>query len=269
MNQDVRGKPNERTPPENYQRFFVPSIGGPVAEDLIEVAHLRPGERVLDVACGTGVVARLAAEQVGPAGAVAGLDLNPGMLAVAGSQTATGASIEWHQASAESMPLPDEAFDVVLCQMGLQFSPDKLAALREMRRVLTRSGRAFVSVPGPKPPLFAVMTDALNRHLSPEAASFGDRVFSMHDGDELTEFMRSAGFRQVNVKAKAKTLRLPAPTDFLWQYIYSTPIAEAASRADPATRDAMEREVSAQWQKFVVDGAMQLDIGMTTASAVK
>jgi len=231
MDQHVYGKSYGATPAENYQRFFVPSIGGPVAEDLIEAACLQRGERVLDVACGTGVVARLAAERVGAAGAVAGLDVNPGMLAVAGSQAATAAPIEWHQASAESMPLPDEAFDVVLCQMGLQFIPGKLAALREMRRVLTPGGRALVSVPGPKPPLFAAMTDALARHLSPQAASFGDLVFSMHDVDELTELMRSAGFRNVDAQAKLKTLRLPAPADFPWQYIYSTPIAEAAGTA--------------------------------------
>jgi ubiquinone/menaquinone biosynthesis C-methylase UbiE len=269
MDQKVYGKSYGATPAENYQRFFVPSIGGPVADDLINVADLRPGQRVLDVACGTGVVTRLAAEPVGAAGAVAGLDVNPGMLAVARSQTPPGISIEWHQASAEAMPLADEAFDVVLCQMGLQFIPSKLAALREMRRVLKPRGRALVTVPGPKPPLFAVMTDALARHLSPQAASFVDLVFSMHDVDELSELMRSAGFRKVDVQAKPKVLRLPPPEEFLWQYIYSTPLAEAAAQAGEAKRDALERDVCAKWQQFVVDGSMSLRVGMTTATALR
>ena len=117
------------TAADNYQRFFVPAIGAPVARDLLGVARLQPGERVLDVACGTGVVARLAAERVGSAGMVAGLDVNPGMLAVARSQTSTGVSIDWHEASAEAIPLRDGAFDIVLCQMGLKFVPNKLAAL--------------------------------------------------------------------------------------------------------------------------------------------
>jgi hypothetical protein len=138
-----------------------------------------------------------------------------------------------------------------------------------MRRVLTPGGRALVTVPGPKPPLFAVMTDALARHLSPEAASFGDLVFSMHDIDELTELMRSAGFREIDVRAKPKTLRLPAPADFLWQYIHSTPIAEAAAQAGEARRGALERDVCTQWQEFVADGALRLQVGMTTATAVK
>jgi SAM-dependent methyltransferase len=105
----------------NYERYFVPAIGAPLANDLIELAELRPGERVLDVACGTGVVTRLAAERVDGA-AVAGLDVNPGMLQVAREVTGD-AAIEWHEASAEALPLGDETFEVVLCQMGLQFIP--------------------------------------------------------------------------------------------------------------------------------------------------
>jgi ubiquinone/menaquinone biosynthesis C-methylase UbiE len=269
MVQQIYGKSYGATPAENYQRFFVPSIGAPVADDLIEVAGLQPGQRVLDVACGTGVVTRLAAERVGTAGAVVGLDLNPGMLAVARAKTPPDRSIDWYEASAESMPFPDDEFDVVLCQMGLQFVSNKAAALREMRRVLDSGGRVHVTVPGPKPPIFAIMTDALARHLNREAASFGDLVFSMHDVDELAGLMRSAGFREVDVQAKPKTLRLPAPADFLWQYINSTPLAQAAAQAREAQRERLERDVCAQWQEFVEDGFMSLQVGMTTATALK
>lgn len=254
---------------ENYERFFVPSIGAPVADDLIATADLQPGERVLDIACGTGVVTRLAAERVGAAGSVTGLDIHPGMLAVARSATPPDLSITWQEGDAESLPFPDGAFDVALCQMGLQFVSGKLTALREMRRVLKTGGRVLVNVPGPKPPLFAILTDALSRHLSPQAAAFGDRVFSMHDVDELKELMRSAGFRNVEVEARPKPLRLPAPADFLWQYIYSTPLAEAAAEAGEARRAALERDVCTQWQEFAVDGSIHLEVGMTTATARK
>jgi len=269
MNQHVYGKSFGQNPAENYQRFFVPSIGAPVADDLIGIAGLQAGQRVLDVACGTGVVTRLAAEHVGASGTVAGLDLNPGMLAVARSQSSRNNSIDWYEANAESMPFPDGVFDVALCQMGLQFISNKLAVLREMRRVLDTGGLAIVTLPGPTPPLFAIMTDALGRHLSPKAASFCELVFSLHDADELTELMRSAGFREVDVRAKPKTLRLPAPADFLWQYIYSTPLAEAAAQAGESKRDALERDVCAQWQEFVVNGSMSLQVGMTTVTALK
>lgn len=267
--QQAYGKSYEGTAAENYQHFFVPAIGAPVADDLIAIAGLQPGERVLDVACGTGVVTRLAVERVGAAGSVTGLDINPGMLAVAASVTPSDMSIDWQEANAESMPFSDSAFDVVLCQMGLQFVPGKLTALREMRRALETGGRAVISVPGPKPPLFAIMTDALARHLGPEAASFGDLVFSMHDVDELKELTRSAGFRNVNVEAKLKTLRLPAPADFLWQYIHSTPIAEAVAQAGETKRAALERDVCIQWQAFEVDGSLSVQVGMTTATALK
>lgn len=252
---------------ETYQRFFVPAIGAPVAADLMAAACLRPGEHVLDVGCGTGVVTRLAAERVGPAGRVAGLDVNPGMLEVARSQTPPDIPIEWYQATAESMPLPDAGVDVVLCQMALQFVPDRPAASREMRRVLKDGGRAIVVLPGPKPPLFAVMTDALARHLGPETASFADLVFSLHDPGEIAGLMRGAGFRQVEVGATTRTLRLPAPRDFLWQYVESTPMAEAAERAGAEIRDALERDVCAGWQAFVAGGSLSLEVGLTTAVA--
>ena len=97
-------------PAENYERYFVPAIGKPLAEDLIALAALEPGERVLDVACGTAIVARLASEKVRPTGSVAGIDVNAGMLAVARAVTPPDTSIEWYEASAEEMPLPDESY---------------------------------------------------------------------------------------------------------------------------------------------------------------
>ena len=94
--------------PENYEQYFVPVIGTPLATDLVDVAALRPGERVLDVACGTGVVARLAAERIGATGTVAGIDINPGMLGVARSVTPAGLPIEWHRAAKWLNPILSE-----------------------------------------------------------------------------------------------------------------------------------------------------------------
>jgi ubiquinone/menaquinone biosynthesis C-methylase UbiE len=265
MNQLVYGKSFAGNAAENYQRYFVPSIGRPVAEDLIEAANIQPGDRVLDVACGTGVVTRMAAERAGPGGTVAGLDVTTGMVAVARAETPPSLSIDWYEANAESMPLPDAGFDVVLCQMSLQFISNKLAALREMRRVLVAGGRAYVTVPGPKPRLFAAMTDGLARYMSREAASFGDLVFSMNDADELRDLLRSAGFRDVSVSSELKKLRVPAPADFLWQYLYSTPLAEKVSQIDEQASEALEREVCERWQEFVDGGSMSFEVGMTTA----
>lgn len=255
--------------PENYERYFVPAIGAPVAKDLMEIAALRPGERVLDVACGTGVVARLASQLVGADGTVAGLDINPGMLAVARSTTPPDMAIEWHEASAEAMPLPEASFDAVLCQMGLQFMPDKHAALSEMRRVLTPGGRVVLNVPGPTPQLFVIMEEELARHISAEAAGFMSQVFSLHDTAELEQLIDGAGFRDVSVQADTKSLRLPAPEEFLWQYVYCTPLAGAVAQVDDESRVALERDIVAKWQEFVTDRALALQVRMVVASARK
>ncbi|HSO54831.1 MAG TPA: methyltransferase domain-containing protein, partial [Actinomycetes bacterium] len=130
-----------------YEAHLVPAIFAAWAPRLLGSANPAVGERVLDVACGTGVVARLAAERVGPGGRVAGLDLNPGMLAVArGLPPMPGAPITWQEANAVALPFPEATFDVVLCQQGLQFFPDRPAALREMHRVLAPGGRLALSV---------------------------------------------------------------------------------------------------------------------------
>lgn len=254
-----------KTLAENYERFFVPLIGTPLAAGIIDAARLQPGERVLDVACGTGVVTRLAAERVGPSGAVAGLDINPAMLAVARRETPPG--VRWYEASAESMPLPDASFDVVLCQMGLQFVANKLAALREMRRVLAPQGRVLIGLPGPIPAPFQILSEALAREISPDSAMFARVVFSLHDASELEGLLADAGFAQVESRSERKALRVGAPRDFLWQYVYSTPLSPAVMGAAEARRNALEREVVTRWQPFAAGSGMRFEVGMTTALA--
>jgi ubiquinone/menaquinone biosynthesis C-methylase UbiE len=255
--------------PENYERYFVPAIAAPLADDLIAIAEPRPGERVLDVACGTGVVTRLASQRVGAAGTVAGLDVDPGMLAVASSMTPPGMVIEWHKATAETMPLPDASFDAVLCQMGLQFVPDKPMALREMRRVLVPGGRLILNVPGPTPRLLAIMAEQLAHHIGPEAAGFVDHVFSLHDTAVLEDLIGDAGFSDVSVRSPSKFLRLPAPEEFLWEYVSATPLAGAVSQVDDKRRASLEREVVARWQQFVKDRGLILQVRIVVGTGRK
>src|SRR5688572_27460540 len=138
----------EGTAAELYQRYLVPAITTKWAADLLDRARPRSGEAVLDVACGTGVVSRLAARKVGSAHVTA-LDLNAGMLAVARAVPSDGASITWIEGSALDLPFPSASFDLVFCQLGLQFFPDQRRALAEMRRVLRDSGRVALSVYSP------------------------------------------------------------------------------------------------------------------------
>jgi ubiquinone/menaquinone biosynthesis C-methylase UbiE len=256
-------------PPENYERFFVPAIGTPVAEDLIRHTALNAGERVLDVACGTGIVARLASEQVGLEGSATGLDINPGMLAVARSVTSKDMPIEWYEANAEDMPLPDGTFDVVLCQMGLQFMENKTSALQEMRRVLAPGGRLILNVPGPAGKIFIDFAEAMERNISPEAAGFLTQVFSLYKTDEIQQLMSKAGFNEIAVQANNKTLRLPLSKEFMWQYIKSTPLAEIVLNAGDEARTALECEVVKKWQNFENDDTLKYQQRIVTASARK
>ena len=252
---------------ENYERYFVPAIGGPLAEQLVAAAALRSGERVLDVACGTGIVARLAADRVG-AGNVAGADVNAGMLAVARTvATASGrTSIQWYETAAEALPLPDDAYDVVFCQLALQFFADKAAALREMHRVLTPGGRIYASVPAPSA-FFGVLERAVTRHVSAAVGGFVAQVFSLHDSGELEGLFRDAGFDEVHVRMETAPLRLPAARDFVWQYVYSTPLAGPIGQLSDEGRAALERDVVTGWAQWAADGGLMYEQTVLTVSA--
>src|SRR5262249_40502072 len=156
---------------ERYERCVAGYILGPWAPLLVDVASLAPGERVLDIACGTGLVARIAAQRVGSRGRVVGVDLNPGMIAVARSlPKPVGAAIDWVERNALDLQLADAGFDVVLCQQGLQFFPDKARAMHEMRRVLVHGGRLALAVWAGTGPYQSAVGDALARFVSDEAA---------------------------------------------------------------------------------------------------
>jgi ubiquinone/menaquinone biosynthesis C-methylase UbiE len=242
--------------PENYEKYFVPAIAAPIAADLMEAASIHPGERVLDVACGTGVVTRLAAERTGSEGQVAGLDVSPAMLAVARSHTPAGTQMDWYETSADAMPLADGGFDVVLCQMGLQFISNKPQALAEMHRVVRPGGRVVLNLPGPAPAFFSDFAQALARHIDPKAARFVHVVFSLHDEEELRSLMTAAGFEDVKIAKGRKKLWLPPPHEFVWQYVHSTPLRDLVSRASDAQRAALTDDVARRWQGVVAGGVL-------------
>jgi ubiquinone/menaquinone biosynthesis C-methylase UbiE len=213
---------------EAYERYLVPLLFAPGAEYLIELATLGPGERVLDVACGTGIVARRAVLRVGSGGKVVGLDLNEGMLGMASKASSdVRPVIEWRQGDATSMPLPDGAFDVVLCQQGLQFFPDQPAALSEMHRVLTPNGRLALSVlrsvehnPG-----YHLLADALEQHVGPEVGAMMRSPFPSLSGDELRDLITGAGFQDVRIFLGIGPVRYPTVEEFLRWEGASSPLA--------------------------------------------
>lgn len=252
---------------ENYERHFVPAIGEPVARRLVAAARPATGERVLDIACGTGIASRLALEAVGSGGRVVGLDANPGMLEVA--RTVTPHGIDWVESPAEAVPWPDASFDLELCSMGLQFFSDRAAALREMHRTVAPGGRVLWCTPGPTPPLFEAIDEALTHHVGPGASMFVHAVFSLHDPSEARELMEAAGFDRVAVETTSLPLRVAPPADFFWQYVQSTPLAAAAASLDEAERAALEAEVVERCAPFVDDGASVMRPGLLLATGYR
>ena len=226
---------------ELHERYEVPVLFGPWAADLVALAAPQTGERVLDVACGTGVVARLAAPFVGPTGTVAGLDLNPEMLAVARAlPPPPGTRITWHEGNASAMPLADATFDVVLCQQGVQFFPDRAAALREMHRVLAPGGRLALSVwRAPQHnPHSAALAEVVAHHVrSPETKARVLAPWAFGDLEALRAVITSGGFRAVRMRIAARLVRFPSVEAFIPRLL----ITVRATGGEIATLDADAR----------------------------
>jgi len=229
----------ESTSADLYERLLVPTVTQKWAHDLIQRVGLGPGDRVLDVACGTGVVARLAAVEVGERGRVAAVDVNHGMLAVASSlPPLAGATIEWHEASADALPFDDREFDVVLCQLGLQFFPDSSAALREMRRVLVSAGRCGASVFAAieRNPAARALADAVDRRFGAHASHAKRSEHALADQVELRALFEAAGFTGIRLVAVRRTIVFASVTDWVEIQFAATPLAALVADRDPAER---------------------------------
>ena len=234
---------------ELYERYVARYILGPWAPLLVDVA--RVGDRVLDVACGTGVVARAAAKRVGPSGRVVGVDLNSGMIAVARSlPTPVGASIEWIVRSALDLRLQDATMDVVLCQQGLQFFPDKAVAMREMRRVLARGGRLALSVWNGVGPYNGAVGEALARFVGDAAASQFCASRQVPTHEELQGLAKEADFSAVDVRVSRINVRLPRLDKFTLNHLSATPVAAAIATAGPEAREKIGASVMQALQRY-------------------
>jgi SAM-dependent methyltransferase len=241
---------------EAYERYLVPLLFAPGAEYLIELAELGPGERVLDVACGTGIVVRRAAQRVGSGGRVVGLDINEGMLEVARKVSSEAyPAIEWQQGDANDMPLQDGAFDAVFCQQALQFFPDRLAALREMHRVLAPNGRLALSVlrSTEHNPGYRLLAEALERHVGPDAGSMMRSPFPSLSADELRELIVGAGFGKVRILLGISPVRYPSAEEFLRWEGASSPLAGLIGALRDDACEALIRDLGQALRTYTDD----------------
>ncbi len=231
------------TPAEAYELYQVPALFEPFALELIARAAPQPGERVLDLACGTGVVARHIAPAVLPGGHVDALDVNVAMLAVAQDVAhRAGAAITFHHGDMQALPFADGTYHLVTCQQGLQFVPDRAAAVGELRRVLRDGGRAVVNCWGPieHSPLYAAMAPIVRRQLGVPALEV---PFGLSDADELRALFTAAGFGAVQLEPVGLTTRYPQPDQFATLFL--TSIVASIATLHETTLAAREQLIAA------------------------
>lgn len=211
------------------ERQWVPELFDPWASELLDAVDLRRGERVLDVACGPGVVARRAAGRVLPGGRVVGLDRSELILREA---RAAAPAVEWRRGEASRLPFADAAFDVVVCQQGLQLFPDRARALFEMRRVLVRGGRVGVSAWGPirRSPAFAALADSLERRAGIQVAAAVRWLFSLSEPQDLRALLAGAEFDRIRVRTARTETRFHSAAEFLRRYVPGAPVGSATTR---------------------------------------
>lgn len=192
-----------------YEALMVPALFGEWVSKVADAAQIRPAQRVLDVACGTGVLGREVAARTGPAGVVVGLDPAPGMLEVAKRLAPT---LAWRQGVAESLPFPDRSFDAVVSQFGLMFFADRRQALREALRVLVPQGRLAVAVWNSLDniPAYAAEVALLERVAGEQAADALRAPFVLGDRDDLAALFADAGIASVEVATRHATAQFPS-----------------------------------------------------------
>jgi SAM-dependent methyltransferase len=193
----------------SYHELLVPALMDDWAPRVAEAAGIRPGDRVLDVACGTGVLTRAAASRAGPSGTVTGLDLNPGMLRVAARLSPT---LRWQQGTAQALPFADRSFDAVVSQFGLMFFPDRVTALREMKRVLGPGGRLAVAVWGSLAvtPAYAAEVALVERLAGETAADPLRAPFALGDEQHMAALLAEAGITGARVALEQGRGRFPS-----------------------------------------------------------
>ena len=209
--------------PIAYDRFAL-KVMEPWTDDLILAGGCRDGDRVLDVACGTGLVAGRISLVSRKFCAITGIDINEGMLSVARRNP----QIEWHQGSATELPFADGSFDVVLCQQGLQYFPDRAAAMRGMARVLAPGGRIALNVWGAldRQPFYVALVDGIVEFMGEQAAkSAFDLPFSLNTAAELRMLANDVGLQRISIRFEHRTMRYPAPAKMVAGFMIATPIA--------------------------------------------
>jgi SAM-dependent methyltransferase len=256
-----------------YHDIYLPRIFIPWARLLLERAALQPGEAVLDIATGPGTVARLAAEQVGPKGRVVGADLSEAMIAIAKAKApaAGAATIEYLVSPAAPLPVEDSGFDVVTCQQGLQFFPDRAAAVREMYRALKPGGRVAAAVWREigLQPYFAAMEAALRECLPAYQAEPYGAPFRWSRAVEVEAVFRDGRFTNVSVVELRHPLTFEGGIVQALSALAASPIAATIAKLDAHTRGRVWGAAERRLSPLLVEGQVRTQMVSNLVAARK
>lgn len=241
---------------EAYEDRLVPALFAEWAPLLVKQAGVTAGSSVLDVATGTGVVARSAADAAGPGGRVVGVDSNEAMLNVARRQRG---DIEWRVGDAHALPFPDDTFDAVLCQAALMFFENRVQSLMEMGRTARPAGTVVLQVWGrlAESAGFDAFVEVASRHLGPAAVEVLQGYFVLGDPVELRELVESAGLEVSELVSREGALRYPTIRDFVTTEIDGTHLAD---HLDPATIERIVSDAEEALETWRTDEGVQLPI---------
>jgi ubiquinone/menaquinone biosynthesis C-methylase UbiE len=263
----------EGSGPELYEQILVPPLFTPWADDLIKRAKIKPGEKILDVATGTGIVARRVAEAVGPSGAVTALDINPGMLAVAKKSPAPDKpAIEWVEGDAQKLPFPDRKFNAVFCQEAMQFFPDRKKAVREMYRVLAPGGRvALSSWRAPEHNPYGIeFAKVVEKKVSAKAAAETRSPFGWDDKEEMVQMLKSAGFKKVRAEAVTIDMKEADLRRFVINDLLSYPTTgKAIANWSDKDKEALVDEILKALEKYKTDDGWKIPWAANVAVAYR
>ncbi len=238
----------------------------PWTEDLIVAGKVRDGDRVLDLACGTGVVAGRVKSVTCKLCTVVGLDINEAMLGAARRIP----DVDWQQGSALEMPFSDGSFDVVLCQQSLQFFPDRVAAMREIPRILAPGGRLAASVWGAldRQPVHVALLDSIETFLGMELRAPLDGAFALAPIEALRAMAEGAGFKNVHVRFEHRTARYPSPANLARGWVAATPAAGAFAGLSDERQAAFVANFVERLAGYVDDDglAVPMEVHFLTAS---
>jgi SAM-dependent methyltransferase len=250
------------TPAESYQATLVPAVFEPWALRVLDHAWPAHGQHALDVACGTGTGARELAPLVGRAGRVVGIDIDAAMLEVARATSlarSDAAEIEWQRAGADRMPFPAAEFDFVLCLEGIPFFPQRLRALREMRRVTRPGGRLAASVWAPldRNPAFQAIAEALQEFVGEDAGRLPP--WAVSNLGQIADLLVEAGWR-ADIDIDTLSLGLPPARDFVdWIGNGAPTIRDRVKMLADDDREAFAERVAARLARYAQhDGSLSV-----------